>query len=84
MTEFERIRFLIKETHLCSVINREGSFYIISSIYTLDCGFETMIFPSDENGKIFDYADLYCKHYEHYNEMVKNHDYLVSQWEPGK
>lgn len=72
---------LIRETQIMTPIKRDYGFFVVSSVYTMDSGFETMIFPADENGEIINFHEYYCRHYEHYEEMRKNHEYLVSQWE---
>lgn len=72
---------LIRETQIKTLIKRKSGFHVVSSVYTMDSGFETMIFPADENGEIISFHEEYCRHFEHYEEMRKNHEYLVSQWE---
>jgi hypothetical protein len=37
-----------------------GSFVIVSRAITLDHGDEVMMFPSDGNGKVTDWGEMYC------------------------
>lgn len=58
---------------------KDGSFVCVSSIYTMDAGFESMVFPSD--GKtILDFSNLEERHYETYAEMGKGHEELCKKW----
>lgn len=78
---YEQITKLRRDTQLLTTLCKDGSYYTVSSIYTLDNGYETMVFMSDEKGKIFDFNDLDYKHYQTYEEMKKGHKEMVAKWE---
>ena len=57
---------------------KENEYFVVSRV-PYDGGWETMIFPSDKQGKISDYLELYCsREYETHRESVIK--YLVSKY----
>ena len=74
----EHLDFLRKQTRLQTFIKEKS--VVVDSIYTLDAGFETMVFPADEEGKIKDFGDLQCQRYDTYEEMQKGHKKIVKEW----
>lgn len=43
------------------------------SRYTFDAGYETMVFPCDENGNVTSWGDLYVEHYITQEQMNVRH-----------
>lgn len=62
-------------------INRKH--YVVDSCFTLDCGFETMIFACDSNGNVTDWKDLYAEWYDTVAEMETRHKEIVEQLKEG-
>ncbi len=78
MNPQEHLNFLKRETSIKTFIPE--SCVVVSSIYTLDAGFESMVFPAKENGEILDYLDYECKRYDSFKEMQKGHKQLCKKW----
>lgn len=51
-----------------------GKYVFIDSCYTLDHGYETMAFESDENGNVLDWMDIYSDLYDSVEEMKEGHE----------
>ena len=64
--------------HLKSIIVYNGNHYYVSSNYTFDHGYETMIFACDSNGDVKNWAHLYQAIYESFDEMEKNHNEIIA------
>ena len=53
----------------------------IDTSYTLDHGWETMVFESDENGNVSDWMDLDCDIYVTEQQASEGHDEMIRKWE---
>lgn len=78
LTPEGHLNYLIRQTQLENFCKEKQ--VVVSSVYTLDCGFETMVFPADEEGKILEFNDYECVHYSTYEEMCKGHKKIVRKW----
>lgn len=59
-------------SHICKTDT--GYYFYVDSNETVDCSFETMVFTYDEKNKeVSDWMDLYCRHYDTYNDMKTGH-----------
>lgn len=67
-----------ESTKLSDVVEHKGNYYFVDSCYTLDHGYETMIFACDANGNVTDWSDLYCDRYLSEREMVAAHKAIVA------
>ena len=74
------------------VKNKNGEFYLVSSVLTFDCGYETMIFHVDRDPEwikeqgfnlhdFIDFTDLYVEHYKTEADMIKRHAEIVKKVE---
>ena len=63
---------------LTDIVEFNGNHYYIDSVDTFDCGYETMIFPCDEKGKVTSWSELYCERYDNATEMEARHKEIVS------
>lgn len=70
--------------HLMDVVYRNGKYYYVSSCYTFDHGYETMIFYCDKNGSVTDWGDLYCERYSDEFAMARRHNEIVAAMKEGK
>ncbi len=70
--------------HLTNVVGRNGKHYYVSSCYTFDNGYETMIFYCDKNGNVTDWNDLYCEHYSDELAMTQRHMEIITTMKEGK
>lgn len=65
------------------IVKVDGIYYLVDSCFTFDCGFETMIFMCNDDGKVIDWCDLYVEHYNTKSEMEIRHYEIVSELEKG-
>ena len=61
-----------------SYIEYNGKHYYVSSCFTPDHGYETMIFLCDDKGNVLDWSDLYVEHYETEEEMNAGHERIIT------
>ena len=61
-----------------SIVRAEnGKYYYVDTTLTFDHGWETMVFPYDnDNHCVSDWGDLYCKVYETEDEALSMHKYI--------
>ena len=62
------------------VICPNGKHVYIDSCFTINHGYETMVFPCDENGKVTDWGDIDASWYSTYEEMQTGHTTIVEKW----
>ena len=74
----DHLEFLRKQTRLQTVVKEH--WVLVDSIYTLDAGFETMVFPCDAKGKVTDWGELQVKRYDTYEQMKQGHEGIVKTW----
>ena len=63
----------LREDALSDIVKFNGNYYYVDSCYTLDHGYETMVFACDSNGNVTDWSDLYCERYDTRAEMKLGH-----------
>lgn len=68
---------------ITDIVKVNGKYYLVDSCYTFYCGFETMIFMCNDDGKVTDWSDLYVEHYNTKSEMKIRHYEIVSELEKG-
>lgn len=61
-----------------SYIEYNGKYYYVSSCFTFDHGYETMIFLCDDKGNVLDWGDLYAEWYETEEEMTAGHERITT------
>lgn len=57
-----------------------GQYVWIDTCYTLDHGWETMVFESDENGNVISWYDLDSDRYMSETQASAGHDRMVEKW----
>lgn len=62
------------------VKTRTMGYVWIDTCFTLDHGWETMVFASDKNGKVLDWMDLDCDIYATESQASEGHDEMVEKW----
>ena len=67
-----------EKTKISDVVEYKGNYYFVDSCYTLDHGYETMIFPCTEEGNVTNWTELYCDIYDTETEMVDAHKAIVA------
>ena len=58
---------------LSTVVNVNGKFYWVDTCYTLDHGYETMAFPSNKNGEVTSWLEVYANRYFTWAEAEAGH-----------
>lgn len=53
----------------------------IDTCYTLDHGWETMVFASDKNGNVSNWTNLDCDIYATESQACEGHYEMVRKWE---
>lgn len=51
-----------------SVVEKEGNFYYIDLSFTFDRGIECMAYPSDKEGKVSDWGEVFVAYPEEISE----------------
>lgn len=62
------------------VKTRNHGHVAIDTCYTLDHGFETMVFKCDKNGNIIDWSDLDADVYDNSEEAKEGHKEMIKKW----
>lgn len=63
-----------------TVKTRTMGYVWIDTCFTLDHGWETMVFASDKNGKVLDWMDLDYDIYATESQASEGHDEMVEKW----
>lgn len=63
-----------------TVKTRTMGYVWIDTCFTLDHGWETMVFASDKNGKVLDWMALDCDIYATESQASEGHDEMVEKW----
>ena len=61
-------------------MSASGNFYYVDSGYTLDHGYETMVFACDNEGNVTDWLNLDEEWYDSPEEMQTGHKAMVEKW----
>lgn len=69
---------MFREDALSDIVKLNGNYYFIDSCYTMDHGYETMVFSCDSEGNVTDWSDLYAKRYATRAEMVLGHKKTIA------
>lgn len=64
-----------------TIQRKSGSYVMIDTCFTLDHGYETMVFASDENGNVTDWTDLDVKRYPNASVASRGHTDMCLKWE---
>jgi hypothetical protein len=40
------------------LVRKNGKFFVVSSVYAMFSGFETLVFPADQEGKVTDWMEV--------------------------
>ena len=67
-----------RKNALTDIVEVNGNYYYVDSVYTIDHGYETMVFACDANGKVTNWCDLYCDIYDTESEMREGHYHAVN------
>jgi hypothetical protein len=52
----------------------------ISTTHTADHGWETMVFPCDQQGAVTDWSERDCDRYESKDGAIQGHAAMVEKW----
>lgn len=58
------------------VFAKDGKFYYVDSCYTLDRGWETMVFPCDSHGEVENWIEVFAEWYNSIEDMINGHHYV--------
>jgi|GEM_PF-2939624 len=79
---FSRQVALRELTQKRDVIERNGRAYVVSTLQTIDYGWETMIFELIREDDFIRLGEsIYEDHYVSEREAYASHDWLVKNWE---
>ena len=67
-----------RKNALTDIVEVNGNHYCVDSVYTIDHGYETMVFACDANGNVTNWCDLYCDIYDTESEMREGHYHVVN------
>ena len=59
---------------------RNGKYVCIDTCWTMDHGWETMVFSCNKEGKVIKWQDLDCDIYTTKEEADKGHCEMVNKW----
>lgn len=77
-----KVAFIVAHRELGDIVRTEdGTFFYVDSAETFDAGFETMVFPCDEDGQVTSWRERYVEHYESEKEMEQRHIYICRNLE---
>lgn len=62
------------------VKTKGGEFVYIDTCFTLDHGWETMVFACTENGDVVSWVDLDAEWYNSEEEAIDGHKNMVERW----
>lgn len=69
------------QTKKSTVVKTRGGQYVwVDTCYTLDAGWETMVFPCDERGNVTDWGDLDCSRYYTASSAMAGHEIVCQVW----
>ena len=57
-----------------------GEFVYISTCFTLDHGWETMVFACNDNGEVTCWADLDAEWYDTEEQASDGHKIMIDRW----
>lgn len=67
--------------YITIVKGNDNRYYKVSSVFTTDHGYETMIFECDSTGEHIDWADLFIAQYDTEADMASDHKRLVDNFD---
>lgn len=77
-----KVAFAVAHRELGHIVKTEdGKLFYVDSTETFDAGFETMVFPCDEDGQVTSWFELYVEHYKNEKEMEQRHKYICRNLE---
>ena len=59
---------------------RSGKFVLVDTRWTLDHGWETMVFKANKNGEVTNWLDLDCARYDSKEAADCGHSDMVNKW----
>ena len=62
------------------IITRSGQYVLIDTCWTLDHGYETMVFECDPNGRVTSWSDLDVAWYHSKEEADIGHANMINKW----
>lgn len=70
--------------HFTDVVKKNSglydSYYQIDTCYTVDHGWESMVFACNANGKVSNFEDFDCAHYDSEEEARAGHEAMIAKW----
>lgn len=62
------------------VKTKTRGYVLVDTCYTLDRGWETMVFASDKNGNVSNWSDLDCDVYATNFQASDGHEEMIEKW----
>jgi len=59
---------------------RNGKFVLIDTRWTIDAGWETMVFSANKNGEVTNGLDFDCVQYGSKEEAAVGHTEIINKW----
>lgn len=82
MTFLDFDKWKPRMTQIRTVIVRGDRHFLVSTVDTLDAGFETMVFACDAEGDSVDYTDLDAERYTTAEEAAAGHAVMCERFQP--
>lgn len=71
---------LLDEKETTIVQRKNGEYVYIDTRWTMDNGWETMVFKCNKNGKVANWGELDCNIYETKEDANEGHYSMVDKW----
>ena len=84
MAEFESIMAGMersqreKKTDVVKTLSK--GYVLVDTCYTIDHGYETMVFKCDSKGNVKKWDELDSEWYDTWEEALRGHDHMRSEW----
>lgn len=77
-----KVASIVANRELGDIVQMEdGTLFYVDSAEAFDAGFETMVFPCDEDGQVTSWRERYVEHYKSEKEMEQRHIYICRNLE---
>lgn len=84
LAEIEKLTAEIERTQIEKVSDvvrtLSGEYVFVDTCYTLDHGYETMVFKSDSEGNVSNWSELDQELYDTWSDALKGHSDMRSKW----
>lgn len=77
LEQLDEVMEYIESTRIRDIVNINGRYFLVSSTFTLDAWYETMVFRCDKRGINVNYREVYVEHHKDYEQMKLRHKYII-------